>query len=213
MCGRGVSAAFRQEQIDVDSWPGHYNATAGQSYHELQRSWNVAPTQKIPIAISTGDEVILEADTWGTRVEAMVGEKFTINAKKENLARFPAWREAQRCAVIFNGFYEWQRHSNGRKTPHLIYRRDNEPLVMAGLRGLQGTVIVTQEPPTGFDLHHRFPVTGSLDGVLEWALGDELPAPEPATAFSWHKVTQDVGDSRTNHERLTEPTKDLFGFT
>ena len=59
----------------------------------------------------------------------------TINARSETASEKPSFRSAmkkQRCLVIADGFYEWQRIGK-RKHPFFIHRRDQGPFCMAGL--------------------------------------------------------------------------------
>jgi putative SOS response-associated peptidase YedK len=64
-----------------------------------------------------------------------IGHKM-INARAETVADKPAFRgafKARRCVVPASGLYEWQRRAKGAKLPHLIQRRDGEPMGLAGL--------------------------------------------------------------------------------
>lgn len=212
MCGRGIAGQLFKEQLNPDELLEYYNALGANGYTPPRKSWNVAPTHKVNVVTTTGDDVVLQDVHWGTKVESSSGERFAINAKMENLDRFAPWREAQKCGVVFNGFYEWETHSNGKKSPYAIYRADHEPLVMAGLWSLDGVVVVTTPPPSGFDLHHRFPAMGSVDDVLGWADGADLPQVMDSGDYSWHRVSNDVGSVKNNHAGLVEPVKGLFDF-
>ncbi len=59
----------------------------------------------------------------------------TLNAKGETIFEKPSFKDAAikgRCVLYLDGFYEHQ-HRNGEPIPHLIYRKNNESLAVAGL--------------------------------------------------------------------------------
>ena len=59
----------------------------------------------------------------------------TLNARGETIFSKPAFRysaEHNRCLIYINGFYE-HHHFNKNTYPFYIYRKDNEPLILAGL--------------------------------------------------------------------------------
>jgi len=59
----------------------------------------------------------------------------TFNARIETVASAPTFRDSwstQRCLVVVDGIIEWIGEK-GRKTPHLIRRKDQAPFAMAGL--------------------------------------------------------------------------------
>jgi putative SOS response-associated peptidase YedK len=59
----------------------------------------------------------------------------TLNARGETIFEKPSFRDAaehQRCIIYLDGFYE-HHHFNKNTYPFYIYRKDNEPLAIAGL--------------------------------------------------------------------------------
>lgn len=136
---------------------------------ELRRRFNVAP----------GDEVVAVTPAGGTLVRwgyLRDNAYTTINARAESLADRPTWRTAlaeQRCLIIADGFYEWQRGADGRKQPFWITRADRAPFAFAGLASTWGTcaIVTTTATPGLADLHDRMPV------ILEPELEDAWLAP------------------------------------
>lgn len=62
----------------------------------------------------------------------------TFNCKVETMKEKPsfslAWKRGQRCIIPVAGIYEWPKPSWGPGTPaRFIYRRDETPLLIAGL--------------------------------------------------------------------------------
>lgn len=140
---------------------------------ELRRRFNVAPGDEV-LAVTPGGGTLLR---WGyLRDNAYT----TINARAESLADRATWRTAlaeQRCLVIADGFYEWQRRGDGRKQPFWITRADHAPFAFAGLASTWGTcaIVTTAATPDLADLHDRMPV------ILEPGLEDAWLAPRTGT--------------------------------
>jgi len=81
---------------------------------EFSGSYNIAPTQTVPI-VTGGSERSLVPARWGfvpSWAEDMsIGQRM-INARSETVAEKPAFRKAfhsHRCIVPANGFYEWKK--------------------------------------------------------------------------------------------------------
>ncbi|MHB8880140.1 MAG: SOS response-associated peptidase [Thermodesulfovibrionales bacterium] len=100
-------------------------------------SCNIAPTQEILIINRQGAKQFV-ACRWGflpSWAKAPSPEQSLINARAETIATKPAFREAfrqQRCLVIADGFYEWQK-VKGRKIPVYIHLRSGGPFGLAGI--------------------------------------------------------------------------------
>lgn len=59
----------------------------------------------------------------------------TLNARGESIFEKPSFRDSannKRCLVYVDGFYE-HHHFDGNTYPFFIHRKDNEPLILAGL--------------------------------------------------------------------------------
>lgn len=85
---------------------------------------------------------IPEVSTWGLIPhwvkDSAQQKKFwnnTLNARGETIFEKPAFRDAatyNRCIIYVDGFYE-HHHHKGKTYPFYIYRKDKEPLALAGL--------------------------------------------------------------------------------
>jgi putative SOS response-associated peptidase YedK len=131
MCGRYVTkdqAAIERAFSIVKPW------------WRFQASYNVAPTQQVPIVRTVKglrEGVLLR---WGLVpfFARGVPPKFsTINARLETVETAAsyrgAWQRAQRCIQVAAGFYEWHVGSDGRKQPFFIHLSDREIFGFAGL--------------------------------------------------------------------------------
>jgi putative SOS response-associated peptidase YedK len=106
-----------------------------------------------------------------------------INARLETVAQKPAFRAAfrrRRCAVLADGFYEWQAVGDGPKQPWFIAAADGCPMLLAGLwerweRGEEPletcTIITTQANAAMRPVHHRMPLILPRDRLGEWLAG------------------------------------------
>jgi putative SOS response-associated peptidase YedK len=100
---------------------------------DIALSWNVAPTQLVPVIRESQGERRLDALRWGLIPFFAKGEppKFsTINARIETVEtsacyRGP-WSRGQRCLQIASGFYEWHVDETGRKAPFFILLNDQD---------------------------------------------------------------------------------------
>ncbi|MEE9393346.1 MAG: SOS response-associated peptidase [Planctomycetota bacterium] len=109
---------------------------------DLSPSYNVAPTQAIPVFRQSprdaSPEVIrmrwglipfFAKDSWVSKGAPM------INARSETVAEKPFFRQAfrrRRCLVPADGFLEWKRIGK-TKQPYHITMADARPFAMAGL--------------------------------------------------------------------------------
>jgi putative SOS response-associated peptidase YedK len=131
MCGRYVSpdeASLEREFTLVHAeW-------------KFPPSFNVAPTQQVPIIRAIDGEVRGTCVRWGLIPFFAKGEppKYsTINARIETVETAASyrgpWKRGQRCLQIAAGFFEWHVDSEGRKAPYYIHLADQNVFAFAGL--------------------------------------------------------------------------------
>lgn len=181
------------------------------SFPDLQPRWNIAPTQSI-CAITADVRAGERQAGWfrwglvpGWADSPSIGSGM-LNARSETAAEKPAFRAAfrkRRCLIPADGFYEWQKLSNGKKQPWWIHQPDGTPFAMAGLweswapRGdakdsvsgplLTCTILTTAASADLCGLHDRMPVILPSSEWTTW-LSPESPAAalkpllKPATA-------------------------------
>ena len=151
-------------------------------------SWNVKPTQQIPVAYTdhkTGEKKFETAywslvPVWSKELKT----KFpTFNARSETAAEKPSFKAAvknRRCAIPVSGFYEWTGPKNAR-VPHAIFGPE-KLLTLAGLmswwhepgadddHGCHLTAPILTRDSAGVmqPLHDRMPVFLADEFVNEW---------------------------------------------
>src|SRR5207302_6137829 len=106
-------------------------------------SWNVAPTDKLPIVrydLKVGSRT-LDLMRWGLvpywAKDIKIGFS-TINAMAETVDTKPVFREAfqrRRCIVPVDSFYEWKKLGPKEKQPYTIALADRSLMALAGLLG------------------------------------------------------------------------------
>jgi putative SOS response-associated peptidase YedK len=154
----------------------------------------------------------------------------TINARAEEAASKPAYREAlkrRRCLIPADAFYEWQRLDPKTKRPFAFALVSGEPYAFAGLweswrpkaptdsPPLETFTILTTDPNALMEpVHNRMPVILEPKDYDRWLKpGDparppvDLLRPYPAERMRAWPVDDRVGNVRNNDADLLEPTK------
>ena len=217
MCGRIALGEMSWE--DFDAWLAIRPADL-----PIPARYNVPPTSEVPIAYRDGAAVQGAFARWGLVPHwhrgALSGMRFsTFNARAEDAARKPAFRDAWRhgrCLVLARGYYEWKRDGDA-KQPFFIHPAGNAPgLVFAGLMtrvalpDFEGASCAVLTEPAEGDLaaiHHRMPVTLAPEAVAGWLAGAALGdvARLALTARAHHRVAARVGNVRNDDVGLIAP--------
>jgi len=198
-------------------------------------SYNVAPQSTQPVVRVGRDSGGREAALlrWGLVPFWAKDAKMaysTINARAEEVASKPAYREAlkkRRCLVPADAFYEWQRLDSKTKRPFAFALKSGEPYAFAGLWeswrpkdennadavALETFTILTTDPnPLMEPVHNRMPVILAPKDYDRWLdPGDQarppvdLLRPYPAERMRAWPVSDRVGNVRNNEPALLEP--------
>jgi putative SOS response-associated peptidase YedK len=234
MCGR---FARRSTQEVLADWFG----VELEDMPWFAPSYNVAPQSVQPVLRINRDSGRREFAQmrWGLVPFWAKDAKFgytTINARAEEAAAKPAYREAlkkRRCLVPADAFYEWQRPASaetGKKTkyPFAFALRSGEPYAMAGLwerwqpkegEPLETFTILTTDPNELMEpVHNRMPVILEPRDYARWlAPGDaarppvDLLRPFPAEKMVAWPVSDRVGNVRNNDPQLLEAAEPSAG--
>ena len=227
MCGRFARRSTREVLAD---WFG----VDLEDLPAFPISYNIAPQSVQPV-------VRLDQETgarefallrWGLvpfwAKDAKIGYS-TINARAEEVANKPAFREAlrkRRCLVPADAFYEWAKRDAKTKQPFAFGLRSREPFAFAGLwerwRPKEGeapgtyletfTILTTDANEVLEPVHNRMPVIlepRDYDRWLEPAIVERLPVdllrPFPAEQMLSWQVGERVGNVRNNDPELLAP--------
>jgi putative SOS response-associated peptidase YedK len=214
MCGRvGLSSDVSEIKL-VFSIPPH------RSTPNFPPSWNVAPTDPLPIIRydPKAGERSLDLMRWGLvpywAKDIKVGFA-NINAKAEGIESKPAFRDAfqRRCCLVpVANFYEWKKV--GKQQPYATALADQSLMALGcgrtGARrvanGCAASPIITTRPnELCAELHNRMLVVLGREAWPAW-LGEEpanpdklkaLLAPYPSETMTCWQVSVRVGNVKT----------------
>jgi putative SOS response-associated peptidase YedK len=195
MCGRYVSRdqAALEREYDI------------RIIDPFEKIYNAAPTMALPVlrANAAGWNCTLMRwgliPAWWSKTEPPTS---TINARAEEAASKPMWRQAvrhHRCLVPATGWYEWQKGAEGgRKQPFYIHLADDTGICFAGLwsthlrEGAEQHTFAILTHAAAEELahiHNRMPLVLPADAFAEWL--------DPAVAGSQSVLDQAIDQSLT----------------
>ena len=193
-------------------------------------SYNVAPQSTLPVVRLNRDSLRREMALlrWGLvpfwSKDAKIAYS-TINARSEEVASKPAFREAlkrRRCLIPADAFYEWQRLDPKTKRPFAFALASGEPYAFAGLweswrpreqadaPPLETFTILTTDPNELMEpVHNRMPVILEPKDYDRWLDPSDptrppidLLRPYPAERMRVWPVGDRVGNVRNNEPEL-----------
>jgi putative SOS response-associated peptidase YedK len=187
MCGRYVMAKATGDLLN------HFEAKEVEG-SPSSPSWNVAPTQSVPIVAERLNEDTIDRHLliarWGLvpswAKDIKIGSKL-INARSESILEKPSFRKAavkRRAIVPAEGYYEWQKTEDGKKIPNYLYSEKEPLLGFAGLyewwadpalpkddpgRWLLSCIVLTTTTQDALGhVHDRSPVIIPADRFADW---------------------------------------------
>ncbi|MFT5423245.1 MAG: putative SOS response-associated peptidase YedK [Phycisphaerales bacterium] len=235
MCGR-LSSQFTWPQIHelLSAW-GVGLTTHARARPGPTPSYNVAPTESVPVLRAAGPDVPSgEVDSAMLRwwlvpfwSKTPTIKYPTFNARSEDAAGKPTFREpfrTRRCVVPVSGFYEWHKREDGTKQPYYITRADGAPACFAGLwdrwvsqdrsETVESCTILTTTPNAEMrPIHHRMPCVLEPEKVAAWT-DPTMQDPEKVREFlgpaadgvlTMRPVSTRVNNARNNGPELLEP--------
>lgn len=225
MCGRYI---IRQQARALKEWEKYGPPPFLESY-------NVAPTQEVPILRTYKGTPEYWTVRWGLVPFFTRGAPpafSTINARVETLETAASyrgpWRRGQRCLQLASGFYEWHLDHYGRKAPYLITVVDQDLFAFAAIwdrsvredgRAIESCAHVTL-PANALmaDIHntgahpHRMPAIVRAEDRDTWLNGtpDEARAvlkPYPGDLMLAYEVSTRVNSVKNNEPSLLDPVR------
>lgn len=227
MCGRYTYA--------MTNWPKVWrDFLGGEVPMPSERTWNIAPTQKVPVVRLHPDTGVREVRSmvWGLvpswAKDMSIGSKL-INARGETVAEKPSFRaafKARRCLMLSTGFYEWQFAGEKRAQPWFIRVKRMEVFAIAGIwetwtskehpeaGPIETCALITIHANEAMThVHHRMPVILPPEDWAAWLdPSRQDPAdlqsfikPCPAEWITVHPVSKAVNSPRHNTEALVAP--------
>ena len=164
--------------------------------------FNIAPQSQVVIKTDAGDHASAH---WGIPLGGSGANRFVTNARFETLDVKLLFRDLARCALLTDGWYEWQRV--GSKKQPWYHHRGGDLFYMAGVNqpGI-GCAVVTQGATESLaEIHHRQPVLLDEQHLDLWLNGAQSPEELPTLEISFHPVSLRVGNTRYDDRDLTAP--------
>lgn len=218
MCGR---YATTRSEADLSDLFDALDVT-----EDLAPSWNVAPTDPVPVVrvSQSRDARVLDTARWGLVppwATDLRGGARMINARSETVATSPAFAPSfarRRCLVPADGWYEWIRSGNQRRAFYMT-PADGSPLAFAGVWSAWGpesvltcSVLTTAAAGELRRVHDRMPLILPRERWAGWLAGGGDPAEllQPMTerelaAIEVRPVGPAVGNVRNNGPELLAP--------
>ena len=237
MCGRYASP---DKEAIVERWP---KVRCGCG--EWKPSRNVAPTATVPILVRARDGAMeVQAARWGLIPSWWSKDAppaTTFNARSEDAAQKPVWREslrAARCLMPARGWYEWRRNeraldASGREgpQPYFLFAPGVPVVAFAGVWSLWerpgaapvlSCALLTRKAAPGISfIHPRMPTVLKPENQARWldpaAPPDEVQAmiADARQDLEAYPVSTRVNDARNDGPVLTAPVRPppigLFG--
>jgi putative SOS response-associated peptidase YedK len=194
---------------------------------DYRPSYNIAPSQDILLVVNNGKRRLVQS-RWGFvpswSKDLSSGYKM-INAKAETLAEKRSFKtafEKQRCLVVADGFYEWQK-TGAAKKPYYIRLKSRQPFGFAGLYNIwkspegeeicTSTIITTDANEILQPIHNRMPVIASSDKYDLWldsSVHDKdilasILKPYPSEEMELYRVTQKMNSFKYNNPENIKP--------
>jgi len=224
MCGRYVSPGESDLEREFSLIP---------RWERLEPSFNVAPTQSVPVVRDTAGRNEGVKLRWGLVpffAKGVPPKYSTINARLETVETAASyrgpWKRGQRCLQIASGFYEWHLGADGRKVPYYIHLADRNVFGFAGLwdrsigadgAALESCVHITMAANALMrDIHntgnhpHRMPAILRAEDHDAWLRGTVEDAraallPYPADLMVAYAVSTRVNAPKNNDPSLIKP--------
>lgn len=137
-----------------------------------------------------------------------------INARVETLNAKPSFREAARCVMVADGWYEWQQGTSA-KQPYYHKSPEGSLLLFAGIWNDHGACIVTREAAEDLaNIHHRQPLLLSTETMIQWLSSNATPGSfvtEDQPPIEAYPVSQRVNKPAHNDPSLLHHVEPFSG--
>ena len=231
MCGRYVSPT----EADMERY---WKLTDAQIRNPLAQRFNVSPTTPVPSVFLENGAAVIDRARWGLVPIWWKQPKlppFTFNARIEEAATKPMWREPlknSRCLVPAMGWYEWKEAeqidpATGEvkkvKQPYFLHLPEKKLIHFAGLMSrrhaeneqgyeLSCSIMTKEAIGPAAQVHTRMPVILADDcrGWLDRRLSDSetvlaFAEEKAVSAVEFHPVSTRVNYSKNEGAELLEP--------
>tara|TARA_Y200000002_G_C22424883_1_gene555453 strand:- start:24 stop:569 length:546 start_codon:yes stop_codon:yes gene_type:complete len=153
---------------------------------DFKKSYNIAPSSFVPI--KTENEVKLIK--WSFSPFWREGMDL-INCRSETMNEKPSFKNARRCIVFNNGWYEWKKKKS-EKIPYFIFSKST---FFAGLFNEDGCLLLTRNAVDEIQhIHHRQPVLLNDFEIGRYLQGENLFNSGANNDLKFHRVSKNVNN-------------------
>jgi putative SOS response-associated peptidase YedK len=190
MCGRFTliaSADIIRQRFDV-------------KVAELQKRYNIAPTQKIAIILDKEPEKLQLAE-WG------IGRM--INTRSDSLEK-GKFKSLKRCLIPADGFYEWKS-----SLPFYYTLKDKSVFAFAGVYedkkdGIRASIVTTEANSLVRKVHDRMPAMLERKEEKTWLRKERvLLSPFPEERMDVISISRQVNDPGHESDDIMTKQKTL----
>ena len=161
---------------------------------QYKASYNIVPSQMVPVKTINNTKLM----KW-TYSPLWKKEMDLINCRSETMNEKPSFKNAKRCVIFNNGWYEWQR-KNKEKIPFYHHCQSNN---FAGLYNEIGCLILTRSATNQIShIHHRQPVLLNDFEISSYLDGEKLNDSTANYNINYYRVSKDVNNPRNNNRNL-----------
>ena len=142
-----------------------------ERFHLHFQEGEIFPGNSILCTVTKFDKIDLKTFKWGIQTNS-----FQINARKESLNKIYYQKMLNnRCAIICNGFYEWDKN----KIKYYIHTED-EIIYLAGIYNDNNELLIITKPASQkmLDIHERMPIIMNQKEMLEYLHKNNLEVSE-----------------------------------
>lgn len=224
MCGRLSQYRGIHDFVAALSMPGALVNNLGE---QPLGHYNGAPSMQLALFHVTAGRLYADPVRWGWKPHWAKDRAPPINARAENVAHGPFFRQIwpHRAICPIDSWFEWVDEGGPKKQPYLIKHRDGSPILCASIaqqpdpdqgRGEHdGFVLITAASTGGMvDIHDRRPVVLEPRLARQWldlntpkqqAEQMALSLGESVERFQWFRVSPAVGNVNNQDPGLIAP--------
>jgi putative SOS response-associated peptidase YedK len=162
-------------------------------------NYNIAPSQKI--LVFNGEKIFYA--NWAFSPKWAKIPMNLINARNESLHLKPSFKNSNRCIIIADGWYEWQRLKD-KKIPYYHYS-SSDIIFMAGIYNEEGCAIVTTNANKNIThIHHRQPLLINSKSIMNWFKAENIFNNNISYEIKYYVVSKYVNSPLNNDEKCIE---------
>ena len=162
---------------------------------DLTPRYNIAPSQEV---LTFTDKHIMRK--WSYSPLWAKSPMNLINARSETLDQKPSFRQAKRCIIIADGWYEWKSNESS-KIPY-YHHLNGEIFHFAGLYNTEGCLIVTRKSSHNLSfVHYRMPVLLDNNEINNWLNGANIFSSNLSNSIQAYPVSKYVNNTKNDDYR------------